>query len=203
MKILAQYDYRGNAFQRTKALTLTPDALVVRRGAGREQSLPFSKIAKIDLLMRASPAYGTAYVCRLWRKGALMPIYVLASKSYRGFNDFEPKDGAYSNFVTKLHAAIAKANPACRFEVTVPEIAILSALLHSGHIALIVLPIVFLAALFVGGDVEASVAITIAAALALVGLGLWRMKKFGPWPYDPKIIPDGILPKPGAEMTVN
>lgn len=202
MKILAQYEYRANVFQHAKTYTLTPDAIVVRKGAtGRERIIPLAEFAKLDMLMRASPAYGAAHVCRLWRKNALFPALGIASKSFRAFNDFETKDGAYANFVTKLHAALAAQGAPRRYEITVPESAILYALLEQGHIALIVLAVVFILAVLASGEIDVAVAITIAAALALVWFALARLKKMGPWPYDPAAIPEGALPKSGIEQT--
>ncbi len=197
----ASFQYRSNLFQPLKTVTLTSEALKIRRGSRSETAIQFARIAKIDLLLRASPAYGTAYVCRVWRAGALFPALVIGSKSFRGFNDFETKDTAYRTFVTQLHAAILKAGHKCRFEVTVPESTVLFSLLSSAHLALPLLMIVFIAALLLsGGDIPAAVLATVVAALSYVGFVLPRLKSLGPWPYDPSVIPEAMLPIQGGEL---
>ena len=197
----ASFQYRGNLFQRLKTVTLTPEALKIRRGSRSETAIPFARIAKIDLLQHASPAYGTAYECRLWHAGGLFPVLVIGSKSFRGFNDFETKDTAYRKFVTQLHAAIREADHKCRFEVTVPESTVLLSLLSSAHLALPALMIAFISVLLLsGGDIPAAVIGTVVAALSYAGFALSRLKRWGPWPYDPSIIPEAMLPKQGGEL---
>jgi hypothetical protein len=194
------FQYRGNVFERSKTVSLMPEALRIRDDGGRERLLPFAQIAKIDVLQRQSRAYGTAYVCRLWRANALFPALTLVSKSYRGFNDFEPKDTSYRAFVKELHAAVSKANPACGFEVTVPESAVLHALLTRAHWALPVIVLVFLAVAFLTGDPDAAVVATIAALLGVAWFVASRLTRLGPWRYDPAAIPDGALPREGGEV---
>ena len=196
----ASFQYRGHLFQAAKTVTLTADALRVRTGSGKDISIPFSQIAKIDLLQRSSPAYGTAFVCRLWRARTLFPILTLGSKSFRGFNDFETKDSSYLAFITQLHGAMLKGNPQCRFEVTVPESALLLSLLSDLHLALPVMFVVFIAALVIGGDIPAAVVATFIAGLGCAAYALRGLTKLGPWRYDPSAIPDAMLPRQGGEV---
>ena len=200
MKSPASFQYRSHVFQAAKTVSLMPDGLRVRRGSDRESTIPMAQIAKVDLLVRTSPAHGTAFVCRLWRARALFPILVLGSKSFRGFNDFESKDSTYRAFVLQLHTAMLKANPQCRFEVTVPESALLLSPLSNLHLALPVLMIVFVAALAITGDIAAAVVATIVAALGCAAFVLSRLSKLGPWRYDPAAIPEAMLPKQGGEV---
>jgi hypothetical protein len=200
MKSPASFQYRANLFQSQKTISLMPDALRVRGASGGERVIPLAQIAKVDLLQRASLAHGAAYVCRLWRAGALFPVLVIGSKSFRGFNDFEAKDSSYRAFVTALHATLAKANPHCRFETTVPESALLHSLLAGGHVALPLLMAVFLAALMIAGDIAAAVVSTIIVIFGCAAFALLRPSKYGPSPYDPAAIPDAMLPRQGGEV---
>jgi hypothetical protein len=200
MRPPASFQYRGNVFERAKTVSFAGGALRIRDSNGRERTLPFAQIAKIDILQQRSRAYGTAFVCRLWRANALFPALTLGSKSYRGFNDFEPKDSSYRAFVMQLHAAVSKANPAARFEVTVPESVLLHALLTRAHWAIPVIFVVFLATVLVSGDPNAAVVATIAALLGVAWFALSRLDTLGPWRYDPAAIPDGMLPREGGEV---
>ena len=200
MKSAAAFRYRGNVFQQAKTAELTPAGLRIRYGGGKEATIPFSKIAKVDLLIRTSPAHGVAYVCRMWRANALFPLLTLGSKSYRGFNDFEAKDSAYRAFVTQLHSAITQANPQCRFEVTLPESALVASLLHHLHLILPVVAAAFVIALLIAGNIPGAVVATIVTAIGCVAYVLLGLRKLGPWPYNPSAIPDAMLPRQGGEV---
>jgi hypothetical protein len=200
MKSGAVFQYRGNAFQQTKTVDLTTSGVRIRYEGRKDTTIPFSEIAKVDLLIRTSPAHGVAFVCRLWRANALFPSLTMGSKSYRAFNDFEAKDTAYRAFVTQLHTAMMKANPRCRFEVTLPESALVASLLHRLHFLLPVLVVAFIGALLLVGNIPVAVAATIAAAIGCVAYIFWGLEKLGPWPYDPSAIPDAMLPRQGGEV---
>lgn len=202
MKSPVAFQYRGNVFQQSRTVSLTPTDLRIRYEGGREALLPLSQIAKVDLMVRTSPAHGVAFICRVWKANALFPSLTLGSKSYRGFNDFEAKDTSYRAFVTQLHETISKTNPGCRFEVTVPESALLAALLSHLHLGVPVVFVVFLAALVIAGDIPAAVAAAVAAAIGCVAYAFWGMRKLGPWRYDPSAVPEAMLPRRGGEVFV-
>jgi hypothetical protein len=113
MDVQYTFSIRANALENERLWQLTDQALSWNSKSG-PQSFALEKIT--DVRLQWSPSWvnedqfeSCVGVASGWTE-------VIPSTHFVGFNDFEARPEAFRRFVVTLLSAIAKANPACRFQ---------------------------------------------------------------------------------------
>lgn len=184
-----QYEFTASAFSGASLFAVTDSGVALVNG-GVSTVLPFADIVGVALAYEPSRADLTRYTCRITGSGG--QVILVPSSTYRGFADFESQAGAYRSVVLALHGALLSHAVPVRFGSGVSA----SRYLLNIGCLLVSLPL-FLGALSIAGT-----AIGIPAVLHLVIIVLllpfvWKwMRRNRPGVYDPRAIPESLLPPP-------
>lgn len=186
------YSYRPSLLGAPWTFRLTPAGLSFE--AGRKSGLvAYGDIRRLRLSFRPISMQTQRFQTEIWADGA--PKLVLISSSWKSMVEQERLDQSYAAFVADLHARIAAAGSAVRFEqggnplTYWPGLAIFAA---------VALGIVVLIVRALQSDAVAG-AVFVAAFL---GLFLWHggnyFRRNRPGVYAPDALPDLLVPKGDA-----
>jgi hypothetical protein len=183
------YQFRSNAFVKMRRYTLTDDAMTWEEEGKPLDGVFYDDISEIRLAYAPTRWETNRYRAQIiFRQGGMAELF---NVDYRGFADFAQLNDEYVAFLRELHRRLAdKSVPVVLRKGN-------SAAAYVGNIALAALIAVGLAAIFV-------VLVTIGLAwLAIVKLMvilffiptlIRYMQRAKPGTYDPRAIPDDMLP---------
>lgn len=185
-----RYTHRRHVFEAEKTIAIEGDTLTLREN-GKEKRLKLAEVSKLRLAFEPSRAQSDLYVCRIFKKGWSVPWTVLNSQSFRGFLDFEDRAPAYRTFVRALNDAVLANNPNAEF---------LAGASMAGYVAnaaaLAVATILFAIVIFITqGEGWSDVTWNkLWLTIGMIPLGvIWFMRN-RPRTYDPRALPDDLLP---------
>lgn len=195
---------RNNAFEAERRVTLTLDGVLRIVTSGGETAIPVSQMGLIELSAGHSIASGVSYTCQIYKKRAWFPAITIKSKRYRGPNDFADQRAGYRQLLAALHGQIVKQAWPVKTQIAARPSALLWGLYSYAHWAFLIWVAAFMAVLlglawldppWVKAIPEISFALACAAALGYLALKAAMIRgDFGPWPYDARAIPEGVLP---------
>jgi hypothetical protein len=182
------YRFRPRMLGSDHSFRLGPDSLEWNV-AGYSGRTAYPMITHVRLGYRPSNLGSRRFTTEIWSRNT--PRIEIASASNRSLVAMEDHGAAYKAFIRDLHVRIADSGANCRFEAGFapwrwwPMVAI-------GAATLVGMGLVSVRAI-AGGDLR-----TTALILGLVGLLAWQMLPLvvrnRPRRYDPRQIPDDVLP---------
>jgi len=188
MESKATYNFRSTAFTKENALTLYADKLLVKNlSTEAERSIEWSQVKEVVLAFANSKNTPDVYLCTL--KFQMGTDLVIKSVHYKGLADFEKREEDYALFVRALHEVLAKERH-IHFKKGISKgLYILMGLLSIFGIGMyIAISIVMLFSTIIVG-------ILCLIFTPFLGMKLYAyMKKNQPGTYDPKALPDYLLP---------
>jgi hypothetical protein len=182
---------RRSLIDSERTIRIDGDSLVLKEGEAPEQRVALRDVARIRLAFGPTRVQDGLYICSIWRKGHARPWVTLHSQSYRGFADFEDHTEAYRTFVQALNDAVARSNPAAKFEAGS------STFMYALNIGCLGLGAIALAWVLIITNGEGWSEITITKAFLVLGmipLGIAWISANRPRTYDPRSIPTNVMP---------
>jgi hypothetical protein len=184
---MTPYTYRLNALEKETTLTLDGDVMRVER-EGRLEQFPLRDVTEVRLSYNPSRADRQRYDCRVTIRGG--GRLTIRSTTYKGIGDFGNQGEAYGEFVRALHERLAtidgigfkKGDSAFRYYGSLG--------CFGSSILMLFLVLLMTGLLFIPW-------IAVAKLLVLIFFLPWLYKyaKLNrPGTYDPRVIPDEILP---------
>lgn len=186
---ISTYTCRRNVFEAASAYVIDDGALICREEERPARVLPLGEVVGVRLAFEPSRAQEGLWTCRVFARSGVWAV--LHSSHFRGFNDLEDLWPAYRSFVTQLSAAVAAANPRARFD-TGPGMMVFVFNTVALALGLFLLGAVLL---FVTDDVSGWAWTRLLLLLPIVGLVWPWYSSNWPRPYDPRAIPEVLLPK--------
>ncbi len=183
------YTCRRNVFEAASTYIIDDGALICREEDRPARVLPLGEVVGVRLAFEPSRAQAGLWTCRVFSRSGVWAA--LHSSHFRSFNDFEDRWPAYRSFVTQLSASVAAANPRARFD-TGPGVMVFVFNTVALALGLFLLGAVLL---LVTDDVSGWAWTRLLLLLPIVGL-VWPWYSSN-WPrqYDPRAIPEALLPK--------
>lgn len=185
------YTQRRHAFEGERTYSIEDGALVCREKDRPTRSLPLSDVSRVRLAYEPTRVQTGLWACRVWGGRAKSFWGVISSTHYRGLYDFEDRGIDYGAFVRALNEAVTRANPQAVFD-TGPG---MMAFVFNG-VALALALFMFGAMILIIGFDEVSEWAWFRLLLLLPFVALvwpWFSRN---WPrrFDPKAVPEGLLP---------
>jgi hypothetical protein len=183
-----QYGYCPDALSAEQILRIAGSEIVRDDGQVVSHYL-FIEVDEMRLSFDPSRAVSDRFRCDL--ELVTGNRITFASRSYRGFNDFEDRSQAYSAFVQRLARTLADGNPACRFVTGKPPLNYwLQTLFVAAALFALVSVIVAFGFAYLGWTGWVKLAIVLFFTPVLVRwLRRNRQRRF-----DPRAIPADLLP---------
>lgn len=184
---------RTSVLEQETIWRLAPDALeseqILKDGKSVTTRYPYQDIREIRLSFAPTRVDRVRYRCMFQlRKGTLVSIY---STHYAGFADFEDRGATYAPLVRGLIERVAAANPACKFHAGK-----LPGAYWGEHIFLflMVVALVYMIGLVGGASLSTLVLVKLGIVVTYVPVMILYTRKNWPRSFDPRAIPDGLLP---------
>jgi hypothetical protein len=182
------YQFRPRMIGAENAFRLGAQSLEWSIG-GQRGSTAYPMILRVRLGFRPSNFGGKRYIAEIWSRNA--PRIEIASASYRSVAAMEDLGAAYSPFIRELHRRVVVAGGECRFDAGFPAWRWWP-MAAVGVVSMLVLAYVVIRAL-TNGEIGAG-----ALVVGFMGLFAWQMLPLilrnRPQQYDPRHIPDEVLP---------
>jgi hypothetical protein len=191
------YIARANALEYEGTWRLTSDSLELKGGptAGPDVVLHFPYAGMSELRLSFAPTRfdRRRYRCEVrMRSGQRVSII---STHFESVGNFEDRAATYVPFVRGLIARVAAANPACRFRSGKRPLFYL--LEHAFLLAALVL-LVFVIGLVGGAGLSQLVLVKLAILAFYIPVMILYTRKNWPRRFDPRNIPDNVLPNVSA-----
>jgi hypothetical protein len=177
----AQYNVRRSILEAERSWSVD-DTGLTWTGPRHSGHIPFARISEIRLKWAGSRADQARYACYVTPAGGEAEIIV--STHYAGPMLFPDRRGSYVPFIRELIRRTAAANPACRFRAGP------TALAYAASVA----AMLFGLGLTIGIALPWLIVVKLIILAALVPLAIRWLKVNRPRPFDPAVIPAGILP---------
>ncbi len=184
----AAHAFRHHAFARETIWRLNGNGLVIQ--SDRETTrLPLAQVAEFRVAYDPTRVALDRYRCDLLLADGRK--LTLLNKSFVSFAVFESRNATYGPFVRALAAAVHDANPDCRFRVGKGM---------RGYVATIIFLIAVLVVLFwvlgltAGMPLSWIVIAKLTFFVVMLPFAISYFRKNRPRPFDPKAVPDALLP---------
>jgi hypothetical protein len=188
---IPSYTQRRHAFEGERTYSIEEGVLVCREGGRPVRSVPLAEISRVSLAYEPTRVQLGRWSCRVRGGRGAGFLGILSSTHYRGLYDFEDRGAAYGAFVRALSEAVVRANPSAVFDTGPGMMAFVF-----NAVALGLALLLFGAVLVLVGFDEVSSWAWFRLLLLLPFVLLcwpWFARN---WPrrFDPKAVPDGLLP---------
>jgi len=183
------YAVRRNAFEAERVWRIDPSGLSWE-AADKSGRFAFDEIGEVRLEWAATRADHARYACHVVRFNGWTETIV--STHYDGIARFGDRAASFNPFVRRLVAEIARANPQCRFRAGATGLA------YFGSLALMIGAALLLATVIAAFGIPLHVIIVakLVVIAALTPLAIAWSKRNRPRPFDPRSIPEEVLPSP-------
>lgn len=185
---MIRYATRNNAFVPARTYVVAGDQLLIEMTGFASNLVPMHEISEVNLAFAPTRPERNRYRCTL---RTTKQKIVFFNRTYRGIYDFPQTNPEYVAFVRALHGALLLHNPSCRFTAgsSVAVYALNIAILIFVFAMLVLLGVF----LFTIG-LTAIVVVKVLIILFYIPTALRWAKKNRPRKYDPRTIPDDLLP---------
>jgi hypothetical protein len=183
------YRLRAHAFVGRRTYRLTDDALTWEEERKALDGVFYDAIAEIRLAYAPTRAATNRYRAQIiFREGGMAELFNL---DYRGMLDFPEQNEAYVAFLRELHKRVAAAGKAVRYRQGNSMAG------YIGNIALTVFIFAGLVGLFfllMAIGATWLVVVKLALVLYFIPVLIRYIRRAKPADYDPRAIPDEVLP---------
>lgn len=186
MDLPITYSFRASAIEKERTLTLEDSSLVIQQGE-RTESVAYRDIKSIRLFYDPDRFNLNKYICEITdKKGGTTQV---KSVHFKSVGNFEDRSEAYKDFLLALHEKLIPLDQVAFLAGNKPGC-------FAGNIVIMVVSItgVGMALWYMGSAVGAHILLRLVIFMVLLFWGLRYMRKNRPKNYDPRNIPEQIIP---------
>ena len=156
---------------------------------GGSARFPYASICELRLCFDPTRADDTRHRCDIRLADRQKASFY--STHFVGFSEFEDRAASYTALVRELVARVVRANPSCRFRARKRPI-----VYWTEHIVLLALAalLVFVLALVGGVAITDLFLVKLGVIVAFVPVMIAYTRKNRPGSFDPKVLPEKVLP---------